>query len=224
MSSSTTTRRHRPARRIRPHPGPSPIRISPSARCSIARQPELEANSWETRSWRRLSVARSVKPTSSGLYPDAQPHLEAPKAPQAGVGVRKTPPLSRRLIHLGLLFLARGQVDLAKAMVTEAYDAYKARKGSESPDTLDAAHSLGDVYFALGRPQEAEKLFSESLTGFRKALGRASPKTINAAGSLGVLYQSQGRLAEAEPLLRETRDGLTRLAWSRPSRHSDREE
>ena len=72
------------------------------------------------------SVRRSIGQTYKqlGLYPDAQPHLEAAlKLRRQARWVRKTPPLSRPLIDLGLLFLARGQVDLAKAMVTEAYDA-----------------------------------------------------------------------------------------------------
>lgn len=99
-----------------------------------------------------------------------------------------------------------GALELAR----EVYDRYTSAPpfGSEHPDSLAAAISLGNAQRVASDPNEATERIEKTIRRFRDVLGPEHPYTYGSALNLALVYRQLERVKEAETLLIEARAGL----------------
>lgn len=94
-----------------------------------------------------------------------------------------------------------------------ALKAYKAKRGPEHPDTLQAMHDLGNAYLDAGRVTDALALLEETLERRVAALGPDDPKTLASRYCLAQACLAS-KNAAAETLLRECLAIRERKGWN----------
>ena len=99
-----------------------------------------------------------------------------------------------------------GALDLAR----EVYDRYTGAPhfGSEHPDSLAAAISLGNAQRVAADPEEATERIEKTIRRFRDVFGPDHPYTYGCALNLALVYRQLDRADEAEKLLTEALAGL----------------
>ncbi|WP_248825881.1 FxSxx-COOH system tetratricopeptide repeat protein [Frankia umida] len=98
----------------------------------------------------------------------------------------------------------------ALTLAREVYDRYtKAPQfGSEHPDSLAAAISLGNAQRVAADPLEATERIEKTIRRFHDVLGPEHPFTHGCALNLALVYRQLDRVKEAEKLLTDALTGL----------------
>jgi eukaryotic-like serine/threonine-protein kinase len=138
-----------------------------------------------------------------GRYDDAEPHFKKSlQLRERTAGTRSAPALAG-LRDLAELYLAKGTLDSAAAVLRDA----TAREAGESatPDSIRASvlSDMGSLAHGEGHNADAERWHREALAIQQRAYGPASDVVALSVNDIGVAVGDQGRLPESEALLRQ---------------------
>ena len=148
-----------------------------TSRCGRRSTPPSRASGRRSRTsprWRRRSGPRSARPTTTSairIGPSRQIE-RAYKLRRRSLGPDHADTL-QAADDLAHIYLDRGRLDEALALLTESLNRRKAALGTDHPDTLTSKHNLASVYQAAGRLDEALPLYAR---GARAAPGQAGQR------------------------------------------------
>jgi tetratricopeptide (TPR) repeat protein len=107
------------------------------------------------------------------------------------------PSISRAIIHLGRIALARGDTATAIARLERGYDLTLAQLGPDHPSTWSAELSLAEVRHCQGRDAEARRLYESNLAAWLETQGPLYFKTLTSRREYGRFLRRTGELAAA---------------------------
>jgi serine/threonine protein kinase/tetratricopeptide (TPR) repeat protein len=120
-------------------------------------------------------------------------------------GLTKDPELQARLMFtMGKVYLSLGLDSSAQSLLERALGIQRRVLGSEHPETLESATSVGKALRYQGHYPEAEKLERQTLEIQRRVLGPHHPSTLTSISDLANTLFSEGHYPEAEKLQRDT--------------------
>jgi hypothetical protein len=103
----------------------------------------------------------------------------------------------------GWFALARGNYNIAEAMVQEAASTREGILGSEDTVTLASKGLLASTFWNQGRWKEAEELEVQVMETRKRVLGQEHPDTLTSMNNLAFIWKSQSRDIEAFGLMNE---------------------
>ncbi|MFN8176444.1 MAG: serine/threonine-protein kinase [bacterium] len=166
---------------------------------ALAQQPHVEA---------AVRQALGTSYQGLGLYPTAEPHLEAALAIQRRLHPEESREVAAAIGDLGTLRRAQGRIAEADSLFGVELTIQRRLLGDHHPAVASTINDLGVVRREQGDLAAAEKLHREALAIYRKApAGNERDAAANLA-NLALVLSDQHRAEEAEPLFREAVDRL----------------
>lgn len=121
-------------------------------------------------------------------------------------------------INLAMVRRTLGDLDDARALLTNAYSGLQAGLGDDHHYTLSCRIDLATVLAETGQVEEARQLGEAALAVLRRSLGEDHPHTLACAANLASDLHALGRTGEAEALATDT---LERYRKVLPEDHFD---
>ena len=100
----------------------------------------------------------------------------------------------------GVYWAARGQLDDAARVLSQALAATQRAVGAEHPDTLASMNNLANVYSEQGHYDQAQPLYEQALAATQRAVGAEHPDTLISMNNLANVYSVQRHYDQARTL------------------------
>jgi len=105
---------------------------------------------------------------------------------------------------VGITYTGVGEAEKAIRFLERSVDLFKARQGSNHPNTVATMINLARSYLAAGKQDLALPLFEETLKLSKSKLGTEHPNTVATMGNLARSYLAAGKQDLAISLFKET--------------------
>ena len=143
--------------------------------------------------------SESSSPANWPMYERLVPHALAAAnhaAPYDALAVAPAGLLNKT----GVYWAARGQLDDAARVLSQALAATQRAVGAEHPDTLASMNNLANVYSEQGHYDQAQPLYEQALAATQRAVGAEHPDTLISMNNLANVYSVQRHYDQARTL------------------------
>jgi eukaryotic-like serine/threonine-protein kinase len=150
----------------------------------------------------RSSAAAKMNPTIRDLLDRAATEL-APETIDANFP--KQPLLQAHILRaVGDTYWGVGECQRSIGFLERAVALFRAKLGTDHPETLKSMNDLAEIYRAAGKLDLALPLFEETLKFMKAKLGSQHRDTLTTVNNFANAYQDAGKLDLALPLYEET--------------------